>query len=61
VFDPKDAPALHQQAMIDATTRALAVMADEHGDDAARAGLALALVAGVHGVRLPLWWLERRR
>ena len=61
-FDPKDAPALHQQAMIDATTQALA------GSSPATASL----MQPVPGSRWPwwlafvlcaslLWWLERRR
>ncbi|PZT06775.1 hypothetical protein [Stenotrophomonas maltophilia] len=61
-FDPKDAPALHRQAMIDATTRALA------GSSPATASV----MQPVPGSRWPwwlafvlcaslLWWLERRR
>lgn len=62
VFDPKDAPTLHRQVMIDATTRALAAstLADA------------SVVQPVPGSRWPwwlafvlcaslLWWLERRR
>ncbi|HDS1580961.1 TPA: hypothetical protein QEL15_003060 [Stenotrophomonas maltophilia] len=62
VFDPKDAPTLHRQAMIDATTRVLA-------DATAASTPATQPVAGS---RWPwwlafvlcaslLWWLERRR
>lgn len=62
VFDPKDAPTLHRQAMIDATTRALA--ASTPADASVMqpmAGprwpwwLAFVLCASL------LWWLERRR
>ncbi|WP_294996238.1 hypothetical protein [uncultured Stenotrophomonas sp.] len=62
VFDPKDAPTLHRQAMIDATTQVLA-------DATAASTPATQPVAGS---RWPwwlafvlcaslLWWLERRR
>ncbi len=62
VFDPKAAPALHQQAMIDATTRALSVSGPTN----------TAMMQPVPGSRWPwwlaftvcaslLWWLERRR
>ncbi|HCT27047.1 MAG TPA: hypothetical protein DIW85_12650 [Stenotrophomonas sp.] len=62
VFDPKDAPALHRQAMIDATARALA---SHTSDDTS-------VMQPVTGSRWPwwlafvlcatlLWWLERRR
>lgn len=62
VFDPKDAPALHRQAMIDATTQALA------SNTSANASA----MQPVAGSRWPwwlafllcaslLWWLERRR
>ncbi len=62
VFDPKDAAALHRQAMIDATTQALARSAP----------LAAQATQPVTGSRWPwwlafvlcaslLWWLERRR
>jgi hypothetical protein len=61
-FDPKDAPALHRQAMIDATTRALAT----------RTPANTSVMTPVPGSRWPwwlafvlcaslLWWLERRR
>ncbi|AWH51784.1 hypothetical protein C1924_00540 [Stenotrophomonas sp. ESTM1D_MKCIP4_1] len=61
VFDPKDAPALHRQAMIDATTRALSTAAQVNA----------AAMQPVPGPRWPwwlafvlcaslLWWLERR-
>ncbi|MDV3512839.1 hypothetical protein R1L06_19105 [Stenotrophomonas sp. C4297] len=62
VFDPKDAPALHRQAMIDATTQALASSTSEN----------TLMMQPVPGSRWPwwlafvlcaslLWWLERRR
>lgn len=62
VFDPKDAPALHRQAMIDATTRALA----------SHTSADTSVMQPVAGSRWPwwlafvlcaalLWWLERRR
>ncbi|WMJ71174.1 hypothetical protein [Stenotrophomonas sp. 24(2023)] len=62
VFDPKDAPALHRQAMIDTTTQALATTT---------AG-STPVMQAVPGSRWPwwlafvlcaslLWWLERRR
>jgi len=62
VFDPKDAPALHRQAMIDATSQALAVSRPTN----------TAMMQPVPGSRWPwwlafalcaslLWWLERRR
>lgn len=61
-FDPKDAPALHRQAMIDATTRALASSTSANAS----------VMQPVPGSRWPwwlafvlcaslLWWLERRR
>ncbi|HDS1073740.1 TPA: hypothetical protein QDZ65_000731 [Stenotrophomonas maltophilia] len=61
-FDPKDAPALHRQATIDATTRALA----------GRSPATASVMQPVPGSRWPwwlafvlcaslLWWLERRR
>lgn len=61
-FDPKDAPALHRQAMIEATTQALA----------SRTSANTTLMSPVPGSRWPgwlgfvlcaslLWWLERRR
>ncbi|HGM7287005.1 hypothetical protein [Stenotrophomonas maltophilia] len=62
VFDPKDAPTLHRQAMIDATTRALAASTPADAS----------VMQPVAGPRWPwwlafvlcaslLWWLERRR
>ncbi|ARZ72715.1 hypothetical protein CCR98_00385 [Stenotrophomonas sp. WZN-1] len=62
VFDPKDAPALHWQAMIDATTRTLASSTPAN----------TSVMKPVPGSRWPwwlafvlcaslLWWLERRR
>lgn len=62
VFDPKDAPTLHRQAMIDATTRALAASTPANAS----------VMQPVAGPRWPwwlafvlcaslLWWLERRR
>ncbi|QDL26287.1 hypothetical protein [Stenotrophomonas maltophilia] len=62
VFDPADAPALHRQAMIDATTRVLATSAPANAS----------VMQLVPGSRWPwwlafvlcaslLWWLERRR
>ncbi|HID8538533.1 TPA: hypothetical protein ACXIMI_003686 [Stenotrophomonas maltophilia] len=62
VFDPKDAPALHRQAMIDATTQALASSTSANA----------LVMQPVPGSRWPwwlafvlcaslLWWLERRR
>ncbi|HEL5402176.1 TPA: hypothetical protein UOJ25_002297 [Stenotrophomonas maltophilia] len=61
-FDPKDAPALHRQALIDATTRALAASTPD----------STLAMQPVPGSRWPwwlafvicaslLWWLERRR
>ncbi|MDH0107963.1 hypothetical protein, partial [Stenotrophomonas maltophilia] len=61
-FDPKDAPALHRQAMIDATTQALASSTSANAS----------VMQPVPGSRWPwwlafvlcaslLWWLERRR
>ena len=61
-FDPKDAPALHRQAMIDATTQALARSTPANAQATQpMAGsrwpwwLAFVLCASL------LWWLERRR
>ena len=62
VFDAKDAPALHRQAMIDATTRVLATATPTNAQT----------MQPVPGSRWPwwlafvlcaslLWWLERRR
>lgn len=62
VFDPKDAPTLHRQAMIDATTQALAASPPADAS----------VMHPVPGSRWPwwlafvlcaslLWWLERRR
>ncbi|WP_329839657.1 hypothetical protein [Stenotrophomonas geniculata] len=62
VFDPKDAPTLHRQAMIDATTQALAASTPADAS----------VMQPVPGSRWPwwlafvlcaslLWWLERRR
>ncbi|MEM1490114.1 hypothetical protein SH041_18675 [Stenotrophomonas geniculata] len=62
VFDPKDAPTLHRQAMIDATTQALAASTPADAS----------VMHPVPGSRWPwwlafvlcaslLWWLERRR
>ncbi|HFK2920643.1 TPA: hypothetical protein ACGY72_001812 [Stenotrophomonas maltophilia] len=62
VFDPKQAPALHRQAMTDATTQALA----------SRTPADTSVMQPVAGSRWPwwlafvlcaalLWWLERRR
>lgn len=62
VFDPKQAPALHRQAMIDATTQALA----------SHTSADTSVMQPVTGSRWPwwlafvlcaalLWWLERRR
>lgn len=62
VFDPKDAAALHRQAMIDATTQALASSTSANAS----------VMRPVPGSRWPwwlafvlcaslLWWLERRR
>ncbi|NYB80228.1 MAG: hypothetical protein HZS22_21010, partial [Stenotrophomonas maltophilia] len=62
VFDPKDAAALHRQAMIDATTQALASSTSANAS----------VMQPVPGSRWPwwlafvlcaslLWWLERRR
>lgn len=62
VFDPKQAPALHRQAMIDATTQALA----------SHTSADTSVMRPVTGSRWPwwlafvlcaalLWWLERRR
>lgn len=61
-FDPKDAPALHRQALIDATTRALAASTPD----------STLTMQPMPGSRWPwwlafvlcaslLWWLERRR
>lgn len=62
VFDPKDAPTLHRQAMIDATTQALAAStpADASVMHPVPGSpwpwwLAFVLCASL------LWWLERRR
>lgn len=62
VFDPKDAPTLHRQAMIDATTQALARSAPANAQVAQPVPgsrwpwwLAFVLCASL------LWWLERRR
>lgn len=62
VFDPKDAPTLHRQAMIDATTRVLArsVPRDVQATQPVAGSrwpwwLAFVLCAAL------LWWLERRR
>ncbi|MBT0177931.1 hypothetical protein G9O68_14790, partial [Listeria seeligeri] len=62
VFDPKEAPALHRQAMIDATSQALA----------SSTPMSAPVMQSVPGSRWPwwlafvlcaslLWWLERRR
>lgn len=62
VFDPKDAPTLHRQVMIDATTQALAASTPPDAS----------VTQPVAGSRWPwwlafvlcaslLWWLERRR
>ncbi|MBH1555307.1 hypothetical protein [Stenotrophomonas forensis] len=61
-FDPKEAPALHRQAMIDATSQALASSTSKN----------TSVMQSVPGSRWPwwlafvlcaslLWWLERRR
>ncbi|WP_303637423.1 hypothetical protein [Stenotrophomonas tuberculopleuritidis] len=62
VFDPKDAPALHRQAMIDATTQALASSTSANASAMQPVAgsrwpwwLAFVLCASL------LWWLERRR
>lgn len=62
VFDPKQAPALHRQAMIDATAQRLAAaapataQADQHAPGPRWPWwLAFVLCASL------LWWLERRR
>jgi len=62
VFDPKQAPALHRQAMIDATTQRLAAAAPATAQADQRVPgprwpwwLAFVLCASL------LWWLERRR
>lgn len=62
VFDPKQAPALHRQAMIDATTQRLAAAAPAPTQADQRVPgprwpwwLAFVLCASL------LWWLERRR
>ncbi len=62
VFDPKQAPALHRQAMIDATTQRLATSAPATAQADQRVPgsrwpwwLAFVLCASL------LWWLERRR
>ncbi|PSM12962.1 hypothetical protein [Stenotrophomonas maltophilia] len=61
-FDPKDAPALHRQAMIDATTQALARSTPANAQATQPVAgsrwpwwLAFVLCAAL------LWWLERRR
>ncbi len=61
VFDPKEAPALHRQAMIDATSLALASATPMNTPIQSVPGsrwpwwLAFVLCASL------LWWLERRR
>ncbi|HEL2980417.1 TPA: hypothetical protein UMB92_003297 [Stenotrophomonas maltophilia] len=62
VFDPKEAPALHRQAMIDATTQALVRSAPANAQATRPVPgsrwpwwLAFVLCAAL------LWWLERRR
>ncbi|MEG0183569.1 MAG: hypothetical protein RR704_08965 [Stenotrophomonas sp.] len=62
VFDPKDAPALHRQAMIDATSQALALTSSSRTQAMQHVPgsrwpwwFAFVLCAGL------LWWLERRR
>ncbi|MEV5120943.1 hypothetical protein [Stenotrophomonas indicatrix] len=62
VFDPKQAPAMHRQAMIDATTQRLATAAPATAQASQRVPgprwpwwLAFVLCASL------LWWLERRR
>jgi len=62
VFDPKQAPAMHRQAMIDATTQRLATAAPATAQASQRVPgprwpwwVAFVLCASL------LWWLERRR